>query len=316
MTSPEASAERPQASAEELKSLVEKVRAGMATEAEREIVRHAVDSGIVTASSEGAVGIGGSVSSSTIITGDGNLVVPGLDLNALKQAITDDPERRFLRLYARFLAEAIVGLQYLPLYTPEEVNQFLTHILQMVRTVVTGYYGSRDNLQITANFLRFVPQDTSNARAFPGLRFQEDGTPYRGVLTMTHRADEILTTLPFALPVAQRRDRVLFGAPYTFVTGEITVVGDMRDKAEMDGLLSGYRPAVAKAIQDYFSGRDTFRSFASLCVMYREDKLGVLNIQSNHGNIFGDSNGNQDEILAHIKPFVTLLGTLLAAVPA
>ena len=90
------------------------------------------------------------------------------------------------------------------------------------------------------------------------------------------------------------------------------VVGDVHDREELAALLNNQPEAVTQEVRAYMQNAP-FRSFISWQLLYKDDPIGVLNIQSSRPKLFVEGADQNDVINGYIRPFCFVLGLLVAA---
>lgn len=302
----------------ELKTIIERLIAGNASEQDKQYLAEAFSlSQIVLASGEQAVAIGGDANQAIVITGSNNIIYKGNEGTLIQQAIAPYLNPDFIHYYTKTLTDAIEWLHYLPENTAEDIDNALKTILKMIRVVVAAYFGSKDDLQINANIMVAVPLNRNDFDSYPGLVFMDARKhfyAYKCLLILTQWAvgDQNPRT-NFAVPVHRDRTQVLFGAPKTYLTGETQIIGNTKDEAELSVLSSNQPSEISEQIRRYFLEQTDFCSFASWRLMYQEEPVGVLNVQSNRVDTFEDGSLYRRDIIGYIEPFCALLGMIVHA---
>ena len=105
-------------------------------------------------------------------------------------------------------------------------------------------------------------------------------------------------------------ERLLFGAARAFVSGDETVISDVKDTGLIQQLLDGQPPAVKREVLEYFA-RQQYVSFVSLPIEFAGQIVAVLNIQSNKPSLFGENEFYAVDIKRYISPLLSILGILL-----
>jgi len=216
---------------------------------------------------------------------------------------------RFLPAYNKQVSNSIAGVDRFLAHQEEPVRmQVAQQILTSIQAVVTEYNDRRPGLAINVNYMRAYPFATAPAAAKTRLRFAKKGvTTYGCVLMLTEYADDEGRE-SFSLPVPDETDQeaaklLLPGAPEAFFNTTTAVI-PQTEKVEFP---TGFDPAVKAEIKAYFASK-RFQSFASMTIIHRGEKCGVVNIESNAEYVFGRREEEQKELAGLIKPFSLLLG--------
>lgn len=228
----------------------------------------------------------------------------------------DRSNRRFMKKYQEALVQSIIVLSDLPKMDRAQLAKAQQAILDAIRSVVAGCFGDKSGLQINANLMIQIPVDGLSAGDIPGLLFVDpmrELKTYRSVLWLVQWASEShCVPNPLSLPIDKDKKRVLLGAPAAVESRTIQVIPDIRDEKRLAKMLAGQPPSVADELKQYFADRTTFRSFASIPLVKDNEVIGVLNVQSNRPNIFGDTLDFKEQVSGLIDPLAVILSSIAA----
>ena len=223
----------------------------------------------------------------------------------------------FLKEYTETLSGAVESLQDLNSYDAQLVRSAQRSILRYVASVVTAYFKEKIELEVNASLMEPKPAHEFAAGRYldpKRVHFSDQSRSYdeyHAVLVITAWAKNA-SGVPrdFAVPVDGDGERLLFGAARAFVSGDETVISDVKNAGLLQDLLDGQPPAVKREVLDYFA-KQQYVSFVSLPVEFAGQIVAVLNIQSNKPSIFGDNEFYAADIKRYISPLLSILGILL-----
>jgi hypothetical protein len=182
-------------------------------------------------------------------------------------------------------------------------DRALQQVLRAITAVVRVFHGD-GALGIRSNVMRgfACAQDESIRKKF------------QFVDSETRNCDECLVLVTYddgrhddlVLPVANESEALLPGAPTAFRKRVPEIIQDTKKIDFSPKLTSKTRAAEKK----YFAEQG-FRSFASLCIFAEGEVLGVLNVESDFVNVFGESPEQQKRLTNYLLPFCSALGILL-----
>ena len=227
----------------------------------------------------------------------------------------------FIGKYSQSCADALNTISDIPTYSVQQCNEAVTSLVKIIHSVVASYSEDSSNSKLNVNVMRPFRFSRSKAQSLGrGLHFfdpdKNDGV-YGHILELTHWAyDDHCVPDNFSLPVHQSRRELLFGAPTTFVTGEIQVIGDIHHKRTADSLSSDQSRIIKEDIRSYLKERISFR--CALCIRLSRNGrcVGILNIQTSKPKALGDNNIPSAEmknfVLPLCLPLFEVLGMVLA----
>lgn len=226
-------------------------------------------------------------------------------------------EYHFLKDYTETLSSAVDSLQDLNSYDMQLVRSAQRNILRYVASVVTAYFKDKVALEVNASLMEPRPVRTFAAGKYldpKQVHFADQSRSYeeyRTVLVLTAWARNAPgVPKDFAIPVDGDDERLLFGAARAFVSGDETVIPDIKDTPKMSLLLEGQPPAVKRDVLDFFA-RQQYVSFVSLPIEFTGQTVAVLNLQSSKPSLFGENEYYAADIKRYISPLLSILGILL-----
>lgn len=221
----------------------------------------------------------------------------------------------FVEKYTNGLIEAVKIISYLPA-DQQYVHSAQKQILNFISSFVKLYYEDKENLEISANLM--LPHKVNDYTTKED-KFNEDvkfvdimrsPSTYQCVLTLSISSASIQgLTKNFTLPVDSQKQRLLFGAPKAYVLDEITQVVDITNNIELNKVLEGQLPEVAKEIRGFLETMK-YKSFASLPLRDSDKTIGVVNIQSNQTHVLGKSKDQVEQVEKYIAPLISILAIL------
>lgn len=190
-------------------------------------------------------------------------------------------------------------------------------ILSAICAVMHLYHFNEKGLWFNANcMIAYDRQSVTNAMLDKLRYWSVDKRRYKHYLYLSLSAyADPKGAQDFSLPVEDENapeaaSKTLPGAPAAFMLNETVIVDNINNLAYAEGV-----PAEVKdQINSYFKGRKSFQSFACLNIVYGGKQVGLVNIESNKPNIFGEKQEHKDELEALLFPFCFLLGFLIQGV--
>jgi hypothetical protein len=219
--------------------------------------------------------------------------------------------------YIRLLTDAIEAIQDVKEYDESLIRQVQKKILKLISAVVVLFHPEAERLGINANLMEEdgVEVHATADRFRDHVHFvdpQRAASSYAGVLCIKVWAESPqVVPLDFALPLDRDKERILFGAPRTYKTGEELVIENIHRAKDIGRLLQGQPPVVARATQGFFQAQ-RYKTFISIPVLYSDNVIAVLNIQADKEGVFGRRTSHAAEMKKFIDPFCTVLGILTA----
>ena len=199
------------------------------------------------------------------------------------------------------------------------VEDAVSELLRAVQQTVRGFYRTTKDLTISTSYMLAFPVSECPPVVRNRARFVGHG---RKVESYTYLLDLRLWVPPesdvpsMALPVEDvdtnpsAVERSLAGAPMAFALRRDQVVCDTQEIREYSG--KHIDPDVLKEQEIYFRQRP-FKSFASLVLWSHGEPVGILNINSSHTDVFGESNYDEESIKILIAPLRHALGSLVVS---
>lgn len=222
--------------------------------------------------------------------------------------------RNFIPIYVRQIIFATGAVNHFKSNPSEALkNSLAIQLLRCLCAVVTAYHRNLAGEQVNANIMLYLhknelPQGMVNLVRFHWGDFQR----YEGFLVLREYAEDI-NKQSFILPIESKadktaRNRVLPGAPEAYFKGETVRIDDTTKMTYAKAIPKN----ICQAIQQYFANQQ-FRSFVSMIIRDSQgNHIGIVNIDSNQLNIFGNSADEKKEIETLLIPFVNLLGDVIA----
>ena len=190
--------------------------------------------------------------------------------------------------------------------TPESKKEYAHIVLTYICAVVKAYYRQADkNVEITANYMKVYPLGDDRV---PDPRFVDPETPtHDRILVVEDSSSDFDEAFPLLPVERENKLKSLPGAPLALLTAGDQLENDTRDIEFQEKLNS----KVKKACKDFFKDK-RYRSFASIVLRDPRTKepYGVLNVESNHPNVFGGDDDAQQETKNVIRPFSIVLETI------
>jgi GAF domain-containing protein len=184
-------------------------------------------------------------------------------------------------------------------------------ILDHIRLVVQSYMQVDSTPRLNANIMVAIPVAEATQVDWNLAKFVYQKHDEYGHLLILREYVSPEGQETFALPVVSRtavkkpKDWVLLGAPDAFLRQEVLVIRTHN----LDFAKEMPHP-IRQEIQNYFDGKETFRSFACLPVTGAGGPLGIVNVESDQEHIFQESEEVQSEIARVLQPFCALLGLI------
>lgn len=234
----------------------------------------------------------------------------------LKQALKEWSESReqatsgFLPQYHMQVTGAILAVSHaLHLANPEKSRSTAGTILQNIEAVVRAYNREVKNLEVSANYMRVSKLAEASPELMGAAKFRHgDWNQYEHLLVLEQYARDPKPA-PFALPVWRNtpdaKEHVLPGAPEAFFSGGAVLVkqGEIKFPRQLPG-------EIVKEINAYCDRRD-LKSFLSMPILSSGSSCGVLNIEANHAEVFGENEDARKKMVGMLNPFCHLLGFLI-----
>ena len=218
--------------------------------------------------------------------------------------------RNFSAEVAHSLAAVILAVDhYIQQGRPGEIQKLVAQrLLEHICLVVKANSTANPKPAINANYMLAVPWKKATLEQKKGVMFGREGHEYGHLLLLKEYAypeGQEHFVLPVEDPVLDPdwADWTLPGAPEAFLRKTDLVV----QTAKLD-FADKLPKQIRKSMQDYFSHKKNFRSFASLIVPGPEGPRGIINVESSEEHVFQDA---PDEIAKLLQPFCALLGVLL-----
>jgi hypothetical protein len=220
----------------------------------------------------------------------------------------------FLEEYTTLLTNAIEVLQDVHTYNEAQLLQAQTKILKLIAAVVILFHPEAVGLGINANLMlnEDIKDHSSGGKFADHVHFsdpQRAAETYSSVLCIRAWADPPqMAPHNFSVPVDKDPQRVLFGAPRTFVSGKEVVIPNIHNRKEVSKELKGQPEVVCDTIHAFF-GRQKYKTFMSITVKNSDKTVAILNLQADQIGVFGSRN-KQEEVKRFIDPFCTILGII------
>lgn len=225
---------------------------------------------------------------------------------------------RFVRLYTDVVTESVDILVDHGDFRAADLQRFYVLVLQMVCGITNSYLNHKGEMTVNANLMKqgeiasFV--DPESNRFYSQVYFfdpMREASSYSDVLVLSATAhEEASVPNTFALPVDSDADRLLIGAPKAFVTGQIQVVENTKDREHVNTLLHGQPPSVCESIHKYFENQ-SFESFVSIPLTDGKTTVGVLNIQADSPHIMGEDMVHKADLCRFLKPLCSVLTAII-----
>jgi len=218
----------------------------------------------------------------------------------------------FLRKYEEQLSSAIAAVGSAQ-DVPASKEFVAKIILKCIQAVVTAYYPETDGLKVNANYMVAYPKDKRPDGLNDRLKFADADISIYGHFLVIEGYADAEDGDDIILPVIDENqtdweDRVLPGAPRAFLKRTTDVISDTGQISFPPKI-----PDETKAKIKDFLQRKSFRSFASISILHGSDRLGVVNIESNRGYVFGNSEQDKVNVDNSLRPFCYLLGFVIKA---
>lgn len=218
---------------------------------------------------------------------------------------------RVLPFYSETITLAL-GIVRNAVFHPETAIQGVPNLLDAVCLVVKACAGDKER-EIHARFFRVIPAAQADTKTLERLRFVE-GDPYRFPHYLVLESnDPKAQTESLTLPVEAKggASRSLPGGPLAFLEEEDQVVDDV---LQID-YPSNLSPQIRVEVEEYFK-RKRYRSFAALLLRDPQDRdriVGILTVESNLSQVFGDTNEKKSELNKLVRPLALLLELAVSA---
>jgi len=223
----------------------------------------------------------------------------------------------FVPAYVLQTSAAIAAVSnYVSQPSPQIRAMVSRQILECIRAVVIEYYVNPQDFKVDANYMLAYEKSSPPPKLKERLQFADKAADDYEIFLALEGFSKDDDKEDFILPVGNKRidgwDKTLLpGAPEAFLR-ETTVVID--DTAKMS-FPSGLSEKTISAIEAYFRKKSSFKSFASLGIIYAGRWIGIVNVEANMTSIFGKTDQKKDEVASLLKPFCLLLGFVLANPP-
>ena len=201
----------------------------------------------------------------------------------------------FLEKYTKLLTDAIEALQDVHTYNETQLLQAQTKILKLIAAVVILFHPEAVGLGINANFMlsEGISGHSSDGKFADHVYFwdpQRTADTYSSVLCIRAWADPPqIAPLNFSIPVDKDPQRVLFGAPRTFTSGQEIVIPNIHDRKEVNKQLKGQPEVVCDTVHAFFISQK-YKTFMSIAVKNSDKIVAVLNLQADQTGVFGNRN--------------------------
>jgi hypothetical protein len=264
-----------------------------------------------------------------------------------KQSLQFEPsplkEGEFVRLYSEALTGLVKSIPLLhavengkPVFNEQARRAVVSAILKNICTIAEAYKDDihRGEHEMNACWYVAVAEDKVSAadktKAEPFM--DKSRTSYKTFLILmewAYRGERLKTSRwfskehpkacvseGFVLPVDEEAQYTMFGAPLAFMTGDVQYVNDIKsllaNNLALSKLPGMHNESVRAAMIAHFSARKSYESFIDIPVVWGDQSLGVVVIQSMQKVVFDAENKDDLQMLDSMQPFFDILGMFVS----
>ncbi len=222
-----------------------------------------------------------------------------------RERASKDRLRKLHAQYFQQVAYTIAAVR--PQLTNSQQCEIARRILGIITTVVRKYHGD-DGLPIRSNLMR-VRTCANGDALYQRLKFVDGtSTDIKKCLELITYEEEGAVDLVLPIPPIVASDKALPGAPLAFVRRTAEIVDDTSAIVFPAGL-----PDAVRDSQKRYFAEQSFRSFASLCVVANGQVVGVANIESDSTHVFGRTKEDKESLAKYLLPFCSAFGILFSS---